>query len=252
MAAKGLFADTAPLAEPHFARLWRANIVTVVGAQLTVVAVPAQLYAITGSSQYVGLSGVFGLVPLVVFGLWGGALADHFDRRKLLIATTIGLIATSGVFFAQAALNANNVWLLLSIFAVQQACFGVNQPTRSAVLPRLLPEAQLASANTLNMTVSTAGGIAGPLVGGALLPVFGFSWLYLIDTLCLFATLYAVVKLPPIPVENAKGSPGLRSVIDGFAYLKWHRILLVSFLADLIAMTAGMPRALFPEIAHIS
>ena len=74
-------ADTRPLQEEHFRRLWLANIVTVVGAQLTVVAVPAQIYAATGSSAYVGLTGVFGLVPLIVFGLYGGALADVFDRR---------------------------------------------------------------------------------------------------------------------------------------------------------------------------
>src|ERR1700712_3651755 len=103
-------ADTRPLRNVHFRRLWTANIVTVVGAQLTVVAVPAQIYAITGSSAYVGLSGVFGLVPLIVFGLWGGALADVFDRRTLLQGTTIGLIATSAAFWAQAAAGADNVW----------------------------------------------------------------------------------------------------------------------------------------------
>jgi MFS family permease len=90
-----LFADTRPLSSPHFRRLWLANIITVIGAQLTVVAVPAQIYADTRSSAYVGLAGVFGLVPLIVFGLYGGALADVFDRRTLLIITTTGLIVTS-------------------------------------------------------------------------------------------------------------------------------------------------------------
>src|ERR1700712_2747625 len=103
-------ADTRPLRNPHFRRLWSANVVTVVGAQLTVVAVPAQIYNITGSSAYVGLTGLFGLVPLVVFGLWGGALADVMDRRTLLIFTTFGLIATSACFWAQAALGLGNVW----------------------------------------------------------------------------------------------------------------------------------------------
>ena len=137
--ARGLLADTRPLRNIHFRRLWLANVVTVIGAQLTVVAVPAQIYAETGSSAYVGLAGVFGLVPLVVFGLYGGALADVFDRRTLLMVTTIGLIVTSGLFWLQAALGGINVWLLLSLFAVQQAFFAVNQPTRSAVLPKLLP-----------------------------------------------------------------------------------------------------------------
>jgi MFS family permease len=249
-ALRGLLADTAPLANPHFGRLWRANIVTVIGAQLTVVAVPAQIYAITGDSGYVGLTGLFGLVPLVVFGLWGGALADHFDRRRLLQVTTAGLILTSGLFWLQAALDLRNVWVLLVLFAVQQAFFGVNQPTRSAVLPRLLPVEQLPAANSLSMTVAMAGAVAGPMVGGMLIPLVGYSWLYLLDTLTLFATLSAVWKLPPLPVENRAGSPGLRSVVDGLAYLSGHPILLTSFLVDLIAMIFGMPRALAPEVAH--
>ena len=214
-ALRGLLADTRPLADPHFRRLWQANIVTVIGAQVTVVAVPAQIYAITGSSAYVGLTGVFGLVPLVVFGLWGGALADAMDRRTLLIITTVGLIVTSGLFYAQAALGNTDVWLLLGLFSVQQAFFAVNQPTRSAILPKLLRPELLPAANSLNMTVFQAGAIAGPLVAGALIPFVGFSWLYLIDTVTLFATLGAVIGLPRLPVEGAVTSPGLRSVIDG-------------------------------------
>ena len=247
-----LLADTRPLANPHFKRLWRANIVTVVGAQLTVVAVPAQIYAMTGSSAYVGLTGIFGLVPLVVFGLWGGALADVFDRRTLLLITTCGLIATSAGFWLQAALGAEDVWLLLSLFAVQQAFFAVNQPTRSALLPRILDEELLPAANSLNMTVMQAGGIAGPLVGGALIPLMGFSWLYLLDTITLFATLGAVVRLPPLPILGVTVTPGIGAVIDGFRYLRTQPVLMMSFVVDIIAMVFGMPRALFPELADVA
>jgi MFS family permease len=246
-----LLADTRPLANPHFKRLWLANIVTVIGAQLTVVAVPAQIYAITGSSAYVGLTGVFGLVPLVVFGLWGGALADVFDRRTLLMITTAGLILTSAGFWLQAAVGAEDVWLLLGLFSVQQAFFAVNQPTRSALLPRLLPAELLPAANSLTMTVMQAGGIAGPLVGGALIPLIGFQWLYLADTVTLFATLFAVVGLPALPVVGATVTPGLRAVLDGFRYLRTQPVLMMSFVVDLIAMVFGMPRALFPEMAHL-
>ncbi len=246
-------ADTRPLANPHFKRLWLANIITVIGAQLTVVTVPAQIYADTGSSAYVGLTGVFGLVPLVVFGLWGGALADVFDRRTILVVTTSGLIVTSGLFYAQAAMGNTNVWLLLCLFSVQQAFFAVNQPTRSAVLPRLLEPGLLPAANSLNMTVMQAGAIAGPLVAGTLIPVLGFEWLYLIDTLTLLATLSAVVRLPSLAVAGAPtGTPGLGSVIEGLTYLRGHPVLLMSFVVDIIAMVFGMPRALFPEIAHES
>ena len=250
---RGLVADTRPLRNAHFRRLWLANIITVIGAQLTVVAVPAQIYQVTGSSAYVGLTGLFGLVPLIVFGLWGGALADVFDRRTMLICTTAGLIVTSGLFWLQAALGNTNVWVLLGLFSVQQAFFAVNQPTRSAVLPKLLPAELLPAANSLTMTIFQAGAIGGPLVAGVLIPVLGFEWLYLIDTITLFATLSAVVRLPRLPVEDAaQGTPGLRSVIEGFTYLKGHPVLLMSFVVDLIAMIFGMPRALFPEIAHVS
>jgi MFS family permease len=250
---RALLADTTPLDNPAFRRLWSANIVTVVGAQLTVVAVPAQIYAMTGSSAYVGLTGVFGLVPLIVFGLWGGALADVLDRRSILRVTTVGLIASSAAFWAQAAAGVENVWLLLSLFAIQQAFFAINQPTRSAVLPRLLPPDQLPAANALNMTVMQAGAIAGPLVGGALIPVLGFSALYAVDTFTLFATLWAVIRLPALPIEGSSGAaPGLRAVLDGLTYLRGHRVLLMSFVVDIIAMVFGMPRALFPQVAHQS
>ena len=248
---KSFLADTRPLRNAHFRRLWTANIVTVVGAQLTVVAVPAQIYQLTGSSAYVGLTGIFGLVPLVVFGLWGGALADVIDRRTLLVCTTIGLIVTSTLFWLQAWTGSGNVWLLLGLFAVQQAFFAVNQPTRSAVLPRLLPLNLLPAANSLNMTVMQAGAIGGPLIAGALIPVFGFSWLYLIDTITLIPTLGAVLALPALPIEGVTGSLGFKAVLDGLAYLRGQPVLLMSFLVDIVAMVFGMPRALFPEIAHV-
>jgi MFS family permease len=248
---RGLVADTRPFANEHFRRLWSANIVTVIGAQLTVVAVPAQIYEITGSSAYVGLTGLFGLVPLVVFGLYGGALADVMDRRTLMLITTTGLILTSVAFWLQAALDVRNVWLLLGLFSVQQAFFAVNQPTRSAILPKLVPIEQLPAANSLNMTVFQAGGIAGPLVGGALIPVLGYSWLYLVDSVTLLATMYAVLKLPSLRVESPGGPAGLRSVVEGFRYLRGHPVLLMSFLVDIIAMVFGMPRALFPQAAHL-
>jgi MFS family permease len=248
----GLVADTRPLRNEHFRRLWIASVITMVGAQLTVVSVPAQIYDVTGSSAYVGLTGLFGLVPLIVFGLWGGALADHFDRRTMMLITTSGLIGTSALFWLQAALHNTNVWVLLGLFALQQAFFAVNAPTRQAIIPKLVAPELLPAANSLNMTIFQAGAIGGPLVAGVLIPVLGYQWLYLIDTLTLFATLSAVVRLPKLPVENRIGTPGLRSVIEGFRYLGGHPVLLMSFVVDLIAMIFGMPRALFPEIAHVS
>ncbi|WP_024794689.1 MFS transporter [Tomitella biformata] len=247
-----VFADTTPLQNPHFRRLWTAEIITVIGAQMTVVAVPAQIYGITGSSAYVGLAGLFGLVPLIVFGLWGGALADAMDRRSLMMITTVGLCVTALAFWAQAFLGIGNVWVVLGLFSVQQAFFAVNSPTRAAIYPRLLPFDQLPAANSLHMTVMQFGAIVGPLSGGVLLATVGLSWLYLIDSVFLFATFWAVFKLPALAPGAAAVKAGLRSVIDGFRYLAGHKVLLASFIVDIIAMVFGMPRALFPQMAEDS
>ena len=247
---KSVLADTTPLENPDYRRLWTAGIVTVIGAQLSVVAVPQQVYVITGSSGYVGLTGIFGLVPLIIFGLWGGALADVMDRRRLLLISSIGLGVTSLLFWIQAAMNVNNVWLVLTLFAVQQAFFAVNQPTRAAIIPRLIPGAQLPAANSLNMTVVQFGAIVGPLLGGVLIYLVGLSLLYLLDTIFLLATLWAVWKLPAIPPTGTSRRAGFREVLSGFSYLATQKVLLASFVVDIIAMVFGMSRALFPEIAH--
>nr|WP_067448657.1 MFS transporter [Nocardia alba] len=245
-----LLADTEPLRNRDYRRLWTTNIVTVIGAQLSVVAVPQQIFQITGSSGYVGLAGLFGLVPLVVFGLWGGALADVMDRRTLLVFTTAGTGLTAVAFWVQAALGLNNVWLVLGLFATQQAFFAVNQPTRSALIARLLPPELMASASSLSMTVQNVGMIAGPVLAGVLIPVIGLPMLYLIDSIALLATLWAVWRLPAFPPTGEQRRAGLRAVLDGFRYLGAQRILLASFVVDIIAMVFGMPRALFPQIAH--
>ena len=264
---RSLLADTTPLEHPHFRRLWTANIITVIGAQLNIIVVPLQIYDITDSSAYVGLAGAFGLVPLVIFGLYGGTLSDRMDRTKLLRITTVGMIVTAVAFWAQAASGLDNVWLLLSVFAVQQAFFAVNQPTRTAVIARIVPLGKIGAATSLNMTVTQAGAILGPILGGLLVPVTGFAWLYLIDAVCLLSTLWAVLKLPAMPPTDAASTGmdsgkdsgkdaagdrgGFRSVLDGFVYLWAMPLLLMSFLVDIIAMTFGMPRALIPEISTV-
>jgi MFS family permease len=251
----GLLADTTPLRTPDFRRLWLAGIVTVVGANLTIFAVPVQVYALTQNSAYVGLAGLFALVPLIVFGLWGGAWADAMDRRVLLIIASCGLAVASVLLWAQAALALNNVWVVLGLLSVQQAFYAINQPTRSAAIPRMLPGDQLPAANSLNMTVFQFGAIVGPLLAGVLLRWVDLSTLYLIDAVCCIAPIWATVRLSPMPATgDSQGSSrwGFAAVFEGFRYLAGNTIVLMSFVVDLIAMILGMPRALFPQIAHQS
>ena len=254
----GLFADTTPLRTLDFRRLWLAGIVTVIGGNLTIFAVPVQLYALTQNSAYVGLAGLFALVPLVVFGLWGGAWADAMDRRLLLIITSCGLAVASILLWLQAALELNNVWVVLCLLSVQQAFYAVNSPTRSAAIPRMLPGDQLPAANSLNMTVMQFGAIVGPLLAGLMLRWVDLSTLYLIDAITCVAPIVVTFRLAAMPPteRSDSGSAGTKwgfaAVLDGFRYLSGNRVVLMSFVVDLIAMIFGMPRALFPQMAHQS
>ncbi|ULR48185.1 MFS transporter [Streptomyces deccanensis] len=243
--------DTRPLRRPAYRRLWSSTIVTAVGSQLTAVAVPKQIYDITGSSAWVGYASLAGLLPLVVFALWGGAVADTVDRRTLLLVTNTGIAVTSVLFWVQAVTGLESVWTLMALLALQQAFFGLNSPARNASVARLVPAEELPAAAALGSTVMQLGLVAGPLLAGALIPVIGLAELYLIDALALCVTLWAVHRLPSLPPldDTTKKRAGLREVLAGFRYIALHKVLLLSFLADIIAMVLGMPRALFPQLA---
>ncbi|MFG2312468.1 MFS transporter [Streptomyces sp. NPDC048566] len=243
--------DTRPLRRPAYRRLWSSTAVTAVGSQLTAVAVPKQIYDITGSSAWVGYASLAGLVPLVVFALWGGAIADSMDRRRLLLVTNTGIAATSLLFWLQAVMGLGSVAVLIVLLALQQAFFGLNSPARSASVARLVPADELPAANALGSTVMQTGSVAGPMLAGALIPVVGLPELYLIDALALCVTVWAVFRLPALPPLDGGGSrrAGWREVGAGFRYIALHKVLLLSFLADIIAMVFGMPRALFPQLA---
>ncbi|MFF4272170.1 MFS transporter [Streptomyces sp. NPDC001536] len=243
--------DTRPLRRPAYRRLWTSTIVTAVGSQLTAVAVPKQIYDITGSSAWVGYASLAGLLPLMVFALWGGAIADSMDRRKLLFVTNTGIAVTSLLFWIQAVTGLESVAVLMVLLAVQQAFWGLNAPARNASIARLVPADELTAANALGSTVMQTGQVVGPLLAGALIPVIGLPELYLIDALALCVTVWAVYRLPALPplASPTKRRAGVREIAAGFRYISLHKVLLLSFLADIIAMVLGMPRALFPQLA---
>jgi MFS family permease len=243
--------DIQPLKVPAFRRLWIGTAVTAIGSQLTTVAVPKQVFDLTGSSAWVGLTGAVALVPLLVFGLWGGAIADTVDRRKLLLVGNTGIAVVSALLWLQAWLNIGSVWLVLALLAFNQAFFAINMPTRSAIVARLVAPELLPAATALSGTMNMFGTIFGPMAAGALMPVLGLPTLYLIDTIALLLTLYTVWRLPALPpLSGQVRRAGLRDVIDGFRYMGTQKVLLASFVVDIIAMVAGMPRALFPEMAE--
>src|SRR5215468_2561765 len=242
--------DTRPMQIPPYRRLLLGQGTAFIGSMLTQVAVPVQVYAISGSSLYVGLVGLAGLFPIVIFGLYGGAIADAVDRRRLFVASSVGAWAVTLALLAQTLLNLSSVGLILGLVVVQSAMFAVSSSTRGAIIPRIVPTDLVPAANTLNYTVGTFGGVVGPLLAGVVVSLnHGFVYAYAIDAALFLAALYTALRLPAIPPDGSLGRPGLRSVIDGLRFIAARPVLIMSFGVDIVAMVLAMPRALYPEVA---
>ena len=242
--------DTRPLRQPAFRRLWIGQAVSFTGFQLTSVAISVQVYDLTRSSLWVGLLGPANLVPLVVFGLWGGAVADIMDRRKLLIVASLVTWAATLGLFAQALLHVRSVSLIIGLVVVQAVGFAGSSPTRGAVIPRLLPVVLVPAANTLNFTASQVATFVGPVLAGVVIGHGGYAVAYGIDAVLFTVGLYAALRLPGLPpIGGEIRRPGLRSVVEGLRFLLTRPVLMMSFVVDIIAMGVAMPRALFPEVA---
>lgn len=247
--------DTTPLrVSPAFRRLWWGLAVSNLGAQLTVVAVGLQVYAISGSTASVGLLGLCALVPLVVFGLYGGAIVDHYDRRRVaLVASLVSWSATIGLA-VQGWLGTSQEWVLFALVAVQSGAFAVSTPARSAIIPRLLDPRLLPAANALQTLGFSVAFTVGPLLGAALVAAFDYGVAYTVDALLFTAALFAVFRLPaqpPLPSETRRERVGLGSVVDGFRYLGTQRNVRMTFAVDLVAMITSSPRVLFPAVGLV-
>ncbi|MFI6476416.1 MFS transporter [Nonomuraea sp. NPDC050663] len=244
-----LLLDVRPLAVPAYRRLWTGQVTAGIGLQASVVAVGQQIWELTRESLWVGMLGVAHLLPLVVFGLWGGAIADAMDRRKLLIiGSSVAWVSTLGILI-QALLGIGSVWLLLANVAVGAAGFAVSSPTRGAIIPRVLPKELVTSANALNGMVMGTASLVGPMVAGVLMwAAGGYAAVYAFDAVLFTATLYAAYRLPSLPPLGEVSRPGARAVAEGLRYIFTSKILLMSFVVDLCAMILAYPRALFPEL----
>lgn len=248
-----LLADIGPLRDsPDFRRLWFGNAVSYIGQQMTAMAVALQVYAITGSSFYVGLVGLCSLGPLIVFGLYGGAVADAVDRRRLGLVTASGSTLLSVALAVTALAHLRVVGLLYAIVALQAVCFAMNSPARSSMIPRLLTPEQLPAANALASLSGGVGQMAGPMLGGVFVGLWGYQAAYLIDAAAFTASLYAMWRLPAmLPGEGEPGERRRPSVVEGLRYLAARPNLRTTFVTDLAAMVLAQPRVLFPAIAGL-
>lgn len=243
--------DIRPLKESRdFRRLWFGTGISAIGSQITNVAIPYQLYQETGSTLLVGLLGIAALVPLLIVPIYGGAVADAVDRRRMLLLSDLALLAVTGGLVVNALLPNPAVWFLFAAEALGTAAYGFQRPARNALTPRLVPDGQLLAAITVEDVVFTLARVAGPVFGGGLISVAGLGGAYAIDLATFGASLLAIWLLPPVPPAHDADRPSLRSIADGFRYVLGKNVLLGIFLVDTIVMIFGMPRALFPAFAE--
>ena len=243
--------DVSPLRSSHdFRLLTLGSLVTNLGTQATLVALPYQVFVQTRSPLLTGLLGAVELGPLVAMSLYGGALADRVDRRRLLLADQLALVAVSAAL-AAGALAGHPPLALLYVLAALLAGFGaIQNVARSAIVPNVVDREQLRPALALTFGLYQLTMVLGPSVGGALIAAFGIGAPYLVDAASCFGMVAAVVALAPQPPHALEKHASIAaSIRDGLRFVRSERALLGSFGIDLAAMTFGMPRTLFPVLS---
>ena len=249
-----LLPDLTPLrTTPAYRRLWLGFALAGIGSQMATVAIGLQVFDLTGSSAAVGLVGLFALVPLVTLGLYGGALADQLDRRILALAAQLVAWLSSVLLALQAFLGNTSVWVLYALVALFNGAFAVMSPARSSIYPRILPREQLPAANALSVLAMNTSMTAGPLLAGVLIGRSGFEAAYTFDALITTAALWGLLTLGPIRPEPGEGPrrTGLRSVVDGFGFLRRSPNVRMTFVSDIYAMVLAQPRVLLPAAGTV-
>jgi MFS family permease len=242
--------DLGPLRRyPAFRRLFVGQTISTFGSEIAAVAAPYQLYQLTHSTLQVGLLSLCELFPLLTLTIVGGAIADAVDRRRLLFLTEFLLALVAVGFAVNASLAEPKVWALYVLVTLAMSVFSLGVAGMSSVIPRLVEPHELAAANAIENVYGSTTNVAGPAVGGVLIAVLGLRGAYLLDAATFAASLWSVWRLPPLPPAHDAERPSLRTITEGFRFVKQKKVLLGMFLVDSNAMVFGMPRALFPALA---
>jgi MFS family permease len=245
-----VFLDLAPLRlDRDYRWLWAGQAVSGIGTQVTRLALPYQLYVLTGSTLAIAALTAVQLVPILIFSLGAGSVADAVDRRRLLLVTQVGLMACS----------AGLVWLaltpappLLALFVVAFVAAGlasIDQPARSSAVPRLVPPERLPAAIALGQLNFQIASVIGPAIAGVLIATIGLAGAYGLDVVSFAASFVGLLAIAPLPPHATAARPGLAAVREGLRFALRRRVILSTFVIDLDAMIFGMPTSLFPVLA---
>jgi MFS family permease len=245
-----VFLDTAPLRlDRDFRWLWTGQAISGIGNQLTRLALPYQVYHQTGSTLAIAGLTLFQLVPILVFSLGAGSIADAVDRRRLLRITQLGLMSTSLVLAILALQPAVPLPVLFAVAFVASAFGSMDQPARSSSVPRLVARERLPAAIALNQLNFQIASVLGPTIAGILIATIGLAGAYFVDVLSFSASFLALFRISPLPPLVRGARPGLTAIREGLRFAWERRVILATYVIDLDAMIFGMPQSLFPALA---
>lgn len=238
-----------PLRRRDFRFLYAAQSVSFFGTMITFVAVPYQMYRLTGSSLSVGLLGLAELIALLTTVFVGGALADSVDRRRMAIGTDIALSIGSAALMGIAMAGVTRPWMLYVLAAWMAAVGGLQRPSMDALVPRLVDKDEMPAAASLAMFRGSLGMIGGPAIAGIIIATSGVAAAYLVDFISYAVSLVCLWQLRPVPPPEGGEAPSLAGIVEGFRYAVSRQELIGTYVVDFVAMIFGMPMALFPAMA---
>lgn len=245
-----LLVDVEPLRRDRDYRwLWSGQVVSGMGTQITRIALPYQVYVLTGSTLAVGLLALVQLVPILVVSLYAGSLADAMDRRRLMLITAVGLAGCSLGLTSIASSSSPPLAAIFAVALVAAILTSIDQPARSSSIPRLVPAARLPAAIALNQLNLQTASIVGPALGGILIATVGLAGAYAVDAVSFGASIVALLAIAPIPPLGTAVRPSLDAIREGLGFARRRRVILSTFVIDLVAMIFGMPMSLFPALA---
>lgn len=238
-------------ASPAFTRLWIGSTLAGMGGQLTLVTIMLHVFELTSSTFAVSMVAVAGLVPMILAGLYGGMLADAFDRRVVGLIAAVITFASTLMLAVLTWTHLETIWWLYALSIINAAANSVGMATRSAIIPRLLPRDLLASASALNGITIGIMVMVGPALAGVLVATTGYGWTYTIDVVLMLAMFMGLWTLPSLRPEGTIVRPGLESLVDGWRFLKRAKNIRMQYILDIIAMTFGQPVALYPALGTV-
>ena len=239
--------DLTPLKKyPDFRNLWAAGLISYLGSMITYVAIPFQIKELTNSYLAVGIVGVIELVPLIVFGLYGGVLADSVNRKKMVWATEAGAMLLVALLLANSMLWEPKVWVIYIAAGLFAVVDGLQRPSADAMLPRLVGHQDLPAATALMSLRWQLGLIVGPTVGGIIFSTFSISAGFAVDMATYVVALVFLARVRSMPSSKEAKKPSLAALLDGVKYAFSRQDLIGTYIIDLAAMTLAMPMALYP------